>query len=94
MLTLCESKISQTVSNLIYEELRQNDNPTCLNTVLDKIDAISSNFNCAKKTSKNLYRVRRDKEEDHDKKHKKEKIVFFVVGAINLGCSNAATSAA
>ena len=49
--TLRKSEINQTVTNLIYEELRQNDNPTSLNTILDKIDAITSNFNCARKTT-------------------------------------------
>ena len=78
--TLRESKIGQTVTNVIYEELKQNDNPTSLNTIIDKIGAITSNFNCAKKTSNHLYRVRRDEEEDHENKHKKEKDCYLCGG--------------
>ena len=85
--TLRKSEISQSIINLIFDELRMNDNPTSLDIILEKIDSIESTFNCARKTSKHIYKAR-----DQEEEKRRRRTVSYVKENMNSEGFSAAKS--
>ena len=76
--TIRQSKISQPVTQLIFEQLRKKCNLTDLNPILDRIDSITTDFNCSHRCNNGDKNEGED--DDSDKKNKKEKLCFLCGG--------------